>query len=159
MSEPAAEQQGPQDELTLAQVAERAGVAPGTVRRWVSMGLVPGYAGPPARWTPRALAYVRVVARLRARGHTLADIKHASDNGQLAIGPIEALLSSSTGWHTIDDAVAATGLDADMIERIYSTMGLGPLPADGDHRRGRADAALRRGGARGGLPRCPRSCS
>ena len=41
---------------------------------------------------PAALAYVRVVARLRARGHSLEAIKRASDNGQLAIGPIENLL-------------------------------------------------------------------
>jgi adenylate cyclase len=128
VSEPAAEEHGRQDELTLAQVAERAGVAPGTVRRWLAMGLVPGYEG---HWTPSALAYVRVVARLRSRGHTLAQIKHASDSGQLAIGPIENLLSSATGWHSVDDAVATTGLDADLIERIYSTMGLGPLPSDG----------------------------
>ena len=77
-------------ELTLAQVAATVGVSPGTVRRWVSKGLVPGFDG---RWTPSALAYVRVVARLRARGHSLERIKRASDEGQLAIGPIEDLLS------------------------------------------------------------------
>ena len=77
-------------ELTLAQVAARAGVSPATVRRWVKKGLVPGYEG---RWTPAAVAYVRVVARLRARGHTLEQIKRASDNGQLAVGPIENLLT------------------------------------------------------------------
>ena len=31
--------------MTLRQVAERAGVAPGTVRRWVAQGLVPQYEG------------------------------------------------------------------------------------------------------------------
>ena len=51
-------------ELPLAQVAARAGVSPGTVRRWVARGLVPGYDG---SWTPAAAAYVRVVARLRLR--------------------------------------------------------------------------------------------
>ena len=45
MSEPAAQQRGGEAELTLAEVAERAGVAPQTVRRWVQQGLVPGYAG------------------------------------------------------------------------------------------------------------------
>ena len=53
---------------------------------------MPGFDG---RWTPAALAYVRVVARLRARGHSLEQIKRASDSGQLAIGPIEDLLSGS----------------------------------------------------------------
>ena len=52
---------------------------------------MPGFDG---RWTPSAVAYVRVVARLRARGHSLEQIKQASDDGQLAIGPIENLLSA-----------------------------------------------------------------
>jgi len=111
-------------ELTLAQVAERAGVSPATVRRWVKIGLVPGYEG---RWTPAALAYVRVVARLRSRGHTLEQIKHASDSGQLAIGPIENLLTNHEGGHSLEEAAAETGLDAELIKRIFATMGLGPL--------------------------------
>jgi adenylate cyclase len=128
VSGPAAEHDDGETEFTLAQVAESAGVAPATVRRWVKLGLVPGYEG---RWTPSALAYVRVVARLRDRGHTLEEIKRASDSGQLAIGPIENLLSSATGGHTLDDTVAATGLDADLIRHIYGTMGLGTLPPEG----------------------------
>ena len=110
------------DELTLAEVAEQAGVAPATVRGWLAKGLVPGYDG---RWTPAALAYVRVVARLRARGHTLDEIKRASDSGQLAIGPIENLLSNSGGGHTLRQASRATGLDAGLIKRIYAAMGVG----------------------------------
>src|SRR5580704_2281606 len=91
------------------------------------MGLVPGYDG---RWTPSALAYVRVVARLRARGHTLEEIKRASDSGQLAIGPIENLLSSPEGGHTLEAAERESGLDGDMIRRIFAAMGLGTPPVD-----------------------------
>jgi adenylate cyclase len=65
-------------ELTLAQVAARVGVSPATVRRWVQRDLIPGFDG---SWTPAAVAYVRVVARLRARGHTLEEIKQAGDSG------------------------------------------------------------------------------
>jgi adenylate cyclase len=108
-------------ELTLAQVARRVGVAPATVRRWVQQGLVPGYDG---RWTASALAYLRVVARLRARGHSIAQIKLASDSGRLAIGPIENLLSNSGGGHTLREAEHQSGLDASLIKQIYSTMGL-----------------------------------
>jgi adenylate cyclase len=108
-------------ELTLAQVATRAGVSPGTVRRWVERGLVPGYEG---RWTPAATAYVRLVARLRARGHSLKEIKRASDSGQLAIGPIENLLSASEPRYSLRQAARASGLDTELITRIYAAMGL-----------------------------------
>jgi adenylate cyclase len=128
VSASAADRAGDGGELTLAQVARRAGVSPATVRRWVAMGLVPGYDG---AWTPSAQAYVRVVARLRSRGHTLEQIKRASDSGQLAIGPIENLLKGPEGGNTLDDAVRDSGLDADLITRVLGAMGLGAPPVDG----------------------------
>jgi hypothetical protein len=85
VAEPAEDPQLQTVDLTLSQVAAKVGVTPATVKRWVARGLVPGFDG---HWTPAAVAYVRVVARLRARGHTLERIKQASDDGQLAIGPI-----------------------------------------------------------------------
>ncbi len=91
-------------ELTAEQVAARADVSQATVRRWVNRGLVPGYDG---TWSPAAAAQVRVVARLRSRGHTLAQIKQASDNGELAVstvGPIESLVSSSEHRYTLSEA-------------------------------------------------------
>jgi adenylate cyclase len=115
-------------ELTLAQVATRVGVSQGTVRRWVERGLVPGFDG---RWTPSALAYVRVVARLRARGHSLERIKKASDDGQLAIGPIEDLLSSSGARHSLRRVSRESGLPGELVRQVYSAMGLGPLPPEG----------------------------
>ena len=111
-------------ELTLAQVAARAGVSPGTVRRWLARGLVPGYDG---TWTPAAAAYVRVVARLRARGHTLEEIKLATDQGQLAPGPLAELLRGSDGRYTLREVARATGLEAALIERILTSMGLAAL--------------------------------
>jgi adenylate cyclase len=113
--------------LTLAQVAARAGVSPATVRRWVDGGLIPGYEG---TWTPAAAAYARVVARLRARGHTLAQIKRAGEAGQLAAGPLENLLSRPGPRHSLREAARASGLSAEMIERVYATTGLG-VPPDG----------------------------
>jgi len=115
-------------ELTLAQVAASVGVTPATIRRWVERGLVPGFDG---RWTPSALAYVRVVARLRARGNTLEEIQRASDRGQLAIGPIENLLGGAEAKHSLRQVARASGLDVALIKRVYATMGLGSLPADG----------------------------
>jgi adenylate cyclase len=110
--------------LTLAGVAARAGVSPGTVRRWLAKGLVPGFDG---TWTPATAAYVRVIARLRARGHTLEEIKRASDHGQLAASPIEDLLSSSEGRYTLEEIARETQLQPVLIERILTTMGLGSL--------------------------------
>jgi adenylate cyclase len=127
VSEPVEEPLSETGELTLAQVAERIGVSPATLRRWVARGLVPGFDG---RWTPAALAYVRVVGRLRARGHSLEDIKRASDNGQLAVGPIENLLKGSGPHYSLRQAARMTGLSQDMIRRIYATMGLGSVPPD-----------------------------
>ncbi len=118
----------PAAELTLAQVASRVGVSTGTIKRWVQRGLVPGFDG---HWTPSAFAYVRVVARLRDRGHSLERIKQASDDGQLAIGPIENLLSSSGTFHTLRQSSRATGLPPELIRQIFSTMGLGPVPPEG----------------------------
>ena len=115
-------------QLTLAQVAAMVEVTPATVRRWVAKGLVPGFDG---NWTPAAVAYVRVVARLRARGHSLERIKQASDDGQLAIGPIENLLSSSGTRHSLRQVARRSGLAPELIRQIYGTMGLGPLPAEG----------------------------
>jgi adenylate cyclase len=126
--EPADDPVGETGELTLAQVAARAGVSRGTVKRWVDGGLIPGYAG---RWTPAAAAYARVIARLRARGHTLEQIKRAGENGQLAVGPLENLLSSPGPRHPLREAAKLSGLDVELIERLYTTMGLAGLPADG----------------------------
>jgi adenylate cyclase len=121
-------QEGNPQEPTLAQVAAQVGVSPATVRRWVERGLVPGFDG---RWTPSSIAYVRVVARLRARGHTLEQIKKASDDGQLAIGPIEDLLSSPGARHPLRHVARESGLPTELIRQIYTTVGLGSLPGDG----------------------------
>ena len=128
MAEPAEDPAGDPGELTLAQVAARAGVSPATVSRWVKGGLIPGYDG---SWTPASAAYARVVARLRARGHALEQIKRASENGQLAVGPIENLWSRPGPRYSLRDAERVSGLDGELIERLHVTMGLGGLPADG----------------------------
>lgn len=128
MPEPADDPVSETGELTLAQVAARAGVSPATVKRWVGGGLIPGYAG---SWTPAAAAYARVVARLRARGHTLAKIKRAGENGQLAVGPLENLLSSSGPRYSLREAARVSGLDTELIERLQAAMGLGALPPEG----------------------------
>jgi adenylate cyclase len=128
LAEPDDDQARDTVELTLAQVAAVVEVSPATIRRWVAMGLVPGFDG---RWTPSALAYVRVVARLRARGHSLERIKRASDDGQLAIGPIENLLNPGGERQSLRHASRESGLSQEMIRQMYAAMGIGPPPPEG----------------------------
>ncbi len=117
----------PNNALTLAQVAVRAGVSPGTVRRWVKEGLVPQYEG---EWTPAAASHVRIVARLRERGHTVERIREASQSGRLVFGYIDELLPTSEGRHTLAEAARATGLKPEQIERIVAAMGLSVLSVE-----------------------------
>ncbi|HEY7890667.1 MAG TPA: adenylate cyclase regulatory domain-containing protein [Solirubrobacteraceae bacterium] len=117
-------EQAPQP--TLSQVAERAGVSVSTVRRWVGERLVPQYEG---NWTAAAAAQVRIVARLRARGHTLGEIRQAVDSGALA-GYIDDLLAPSQGGYNLQQAARVTGLEAALIQRLYTAMGFSTLSLD-----------------------------
>lgn len=118
---------GTAEGLTLARVAERAGVSAGTVRRWLSNGLVPQYEG---TWTPAAASHVRIVARLRERGYTIEQIREATQSGRLVFGYVDELLASDQGSYTLADASRATGLSADLIERLYVAMGTTTLSLD-----------------------------
>jgi adenylate cyclase len=114
-------------ELTLAHVAQRAGVSAGTVRRWVKDGLVPQYED---AWTPAAASQVRIVARLRERGYTVQQIREATQSGRLVFGYIDELLAGEHGSHSLAEAVRLTGLSSEMIERIYTAMGTSTLSID-----------------------------
>ena len=106
--------------FSLSQAAERAGVTAGTLRRWSDQGVIPNANG---GWTPAAVATARIVARLRERGHTLASIRHAAENGRLAFGYIEDLFPSEDGEYTLEDAARETGLEPALIERIWQSIG------------------------------------
>jgi adenylate cyclase len=114
------------DEPTLAQVAARAGVSPATVRRWVNEGLVPQYEG---AWTHVAVAHVRIVARLRARGYTLEQIRRANENGQLA-GYVQGMFAPPEGRYTLEQAAEASGIEETLIERIFMNLGVSSLSLD-----------------------------
>jgi adenylate cyclase len=114
-------------DLTLAQVAARAGVSPATVRRWLKEGLVPQYEG---TWTTAAASHVRIVARLRERGHTVERIREASQNGRLIFGYIDELLPTGDGRYTLAEAARASGLKPELIERLTATMGLSVLSVE-----------------------------
>jgi adenylate cyclase len=110
--------------LPLNEAAERSGVSPATLRRWLRQGLIPDYDG---GWSPRAVGHARIVARLRERGHSLEDIRKATEEGRLAFGFLDELFSSSQN-HTYTTARAAreTGLEPKLVERIITALGLSP---------------------------------
>jgi adenylate cyclase len=123
----AASEHEPPAELTLKQVAARAGVTQATVRRWVNEGLVPQYEG---KWTPAAASHVRIVARLRERGHSVERIREASQSGKLAFGYIDELLPSSEARYTLKQAARELDVDEELIQRMVAAMGLNALSSE-----------------------------
>jgi adenylate cyclase len=111
------------DQLTLAEAAAQAGVTPATLKRWARSGVIPDADGD-CGWSPIATAHARIVARLRARGHSLDDIRKAAEEGRLAYGFVEDLFPSPPRMHTLDEVAEQTGLEPALIERIWTTIGL-----------------------------------
>lgn len=111
----------PGAELTLAEVARRAGVTPDTLRRWARGGLIPPYEG---RWTAPAAAHARLVARLRERGHGLREIRAAGKSGRLAFGYIEDLFPAGRESLTLEEAAARSELEPALVQRIFASLGL-----------------------------------
>jgi adenylate cyclase len=112
---------------TLAEVARSVAVSPATLRRWVAEGIVPLRRG---EWTPAALAQARIVARLRRRGHSLEQLRGAAKAGRLAFGYLQELFPSRVGDHDLRAAAEATGLEPELIRRIWAAAG---LPSDALH--------------------------
>ena len=111
--------------MTLAEVARELDVSPDTLRRWAREGLVPL---PDDRWTPAALAHARIVARLRKRGHSLDEIRVASESGRLAYGFMEDLFPPRGETRSLEEAAELSGLEPALVERIWTSVGF-PAPA------------------------------
>jgi adenylate cyclase len=107
--------------MSWAEAARRAGVTPQTLTRWARDGLVPHARD--GRWTPAAVAQARIVTRLRERGHSLDEIRAATESGRLAFGFIEELMPAQEPTHTLEEAAAETGLEPALIERLFLSMG------------------------------------
>ena len=107
--------------MPVGEAARRAGVTAQTLRRWARDGLVPGARH--GRWTRAAVAQARIVARLRERGHSLDEIRAATESGRLAFGFVDELLPAHERTHTLDEAAADTGLEPALIERVFLSMG------------------------------------
>jgi adenylate cyclase len=108
---------------TLPEVAERIGVSPSTLRRWLSAGVIPGMNGS-SRWSPAAIAHARIVSRLRERGHTLDQIREAGQQGRLAYGFFEELFPVEQEGRSLKQAAKEVGLEPALVERIWTSIGL-----------------------------------
>ncbi len=108
---------------TLSEVAERIGVSPSTLRRWLSTGVIPGMNGS-SRWSPAAIAHARIVSRLRERGHTLDQIREAGQQGRLAYGFFEELFPVEQEGRSLKQAAKEVGLEPALIERLWTSIGL-----------------------------------
>jgi adenylate cyclase len=113
------------DRITLKEAAEHAGVSPATLKRWAESGVIPEEeTGTSDGWTPAAVSHARIVARLRDRGHTLDQIRRASDEGRLAYGFVEDMFPRGREARSLDEAAEQTGLEPALIERFWVSMGL-----------------------------------
>ena len=111
----------PSDEqISLREASRRSGVPASTLTRWAEEGILPVRRN---RWTAAVAAQARVVARMRDRGHSLEELKRAGKEGRLAFGFAEELFSEETGEIPVYDAVAETGLQEELIERLMSLLG------------------------------------
>jgi adenylate cyclase len=111
--------------LSLHEAADRVGVAATTLRRWAREGVIPPYDG---SWSAAAVSHARIVARLRERGHSLGEIRRASDEGRLAFGYVEELFDTGDEAYTLEQASCETGLEPALIERVLGA--LGTIPAN-----------------------------
>ncbi len=128
----------PSEGLSIAEAAERVGVAVKTLRRWAREGLLPRYDG---SWSPAVVSHARIVARLRERGHALKDIRQATDEGRLAYGYVEELFDTGEDAYTLVQASRETELEPALITRVLSALGTAPAHAE---RLSPADLALLR---------------
>jgi len=110
----------PDERISLSEASRRSGVPASTLKRWAEERILPVRRG---RWTAAAAAQARVVARMRERGHSLADLKQAGREGRLAFGFVEELLPDREELVTVDDAARETGLEPELVERVLVILG------------------------------------
>jgi adenylate cyclase len=113
--------------VPVAEAAARVGVAPATLRRWARSGVIPQYHG---QWTSAAVGHARIVARMRERGHSLQEIRRATEEGRLAFGYVEELFPDGQRTDTPRQAARETGLEPALIERVVTTLGVNAVQAD-----------------------------
>ena len=113
--------------ISLREAAARVGVSPATLRRWAREGLIAPYAG---TWSPAAVGHAKIVARLRERGHSLREIRRATEQGRLAFGYVDEMFETRGEVYTLEQAAVETGLEPALLERVVAALGTVPITAD-----------------------------
>jgi len=108
--------------MTLDEAARRAGVSSATLRRWVRARMIPQYSG---ERTPAAVGHARVVARMRERGKSLAEIRKATKEGRLAFGFLDELFPAADLAYSLPQAAIEAGLEEGLVRRILAGLGIG----------------------------------
>jgi adenylate cyclase len=108
------------ERISLSEASRRSGVPASTLKRWAEERVVPVRRG---RWTAAAAAQARVVARMRERGYSLADLKEAGREGRLAFGFAEELFSEDDRTVSVEEIAEQTGLEPELVERILVILG------------------------------------
>lgn len=106
--------------ITLREAARLSGVSESTLRRWADDGLLPLVEG---GWTPAAASQAKVISRMRARGHSLANLAEAAREGRLAFGLAADVVAFDGGSISLSEAAAETGLEPALIDRIMTLLG------------------------------------
>ncbi len=107
--------------MSQADAAAAVGVSTGTLRRWLRAGVLTQFTG---EWTPAAIGQARLVARLRERGYTLAEIQSATADGRLAFGPLSQVFGPSDRSIPLERAARLAGLDRRMVGRMAAAFGI-----------------------------------
>ena len=130
------------ERISVSEASRRSGVPASTLKRWAEEKVVPVRRG---RWTAAAAAQARVVARMRERGYSLADLKEAGREGRLAFGFAEELFSEEERTYSVAEVAEQTGMEAELVERILVILG---TPTARQRELSSADAAALRHCAR-----------
>jgi len=112
--------------MTISEAAGAVGVSTETLRRWLREGVIPEYAGV---WTAAAVGNAKLVARLRERGYTLAQIRVATGEGRLAFGRVLELFEDhqqDQTLRTVRQAARRTGLDTETVGQVAAALGVAP---------------------------------
>jgi len=107
--------------VNVDEAAAAVGVEPDTLRAWTVEGVVPEYAGD---WTTAAIGKARLVRRILERGHTLTDVREATEQGRLVPGHVMELFGLGDRIYDRRRVARELGLDIRVADRVVAMLGL-----------------------------------